>query len=142
MRKSNLIIYVKLLLNVIHNVVFQFYIISLSIYLSISQIYVYNPYFVLVHNTNFMRSESDFVGVQRVLDISNPKIYEMTVETYHGGARMSLAKASGKIPNPVSSRAHKSSAIKTETTNSFRSVSYETWICMRPVTCLSFAICS
>lgn len=69
-------------------------------------------------------------------------IYPRVRSSYPIGTRANLAYASGNVPYPVSSLAHKSSAMKTETINSLRSASYETCICIRPVTCFSFAICS
>ena len=56
--------------------------------------------------------------------------------------KSSLANASGAVPYPVSSLAHKSSAARTDTTSSLRSVSYQICICTRPLTWRSLAICS
>lgn len=66
----------------------------------------------------------------------------LSESSYPIGTRANLAYASGNMPYPVSSLAHKSSAMKTETISSLRSASYETCICILPVTCFSFAICS
>lgn len=66
----------------------------------------------------------------------------LSESSYPIGTRANLAYASGNVPYPVSSLAHKSSAMKTETISSLRSASYETCICILPVTCFSFAICS
>lgn len=62
--------------------------------------------------------------------------------SHFGETRSNLAKASGIFPYPVSSLMQRSSAASTETTSSLRSDSYHTWICTRPDTCFSFAICS